>query len=187
MSTYILIHNSRRSESVRPEAREVPDQEIAENIRAGRRATTDFGGWSIRVNKLQIRPGDRLLFYRSGEGFFAVGKALPAADLESRKLRKKMLGKLFPNNPDTDKLGEAINPGLAAYEATDWEKGEGKTVHINAEWDAVADLKTGVLVPFNINDFGNAPKSSGFRIPDESEANDICAKCMNAPNALHAK
>ena len=191
MSTYILIHNPSRPNV--PGVQENPAQEIADNIRAGNFATTIFGGWSIGTNKLKMKPGSCLLFYRSEvepRGFFAVGRVLPAEDFDCRQLRQKALQHWYPDRLAADyELGGAIEPGLAAYEGPSWH-GEGdKTVHINAKWDVVADPeKRLVLVQRDTNDIG-VVRASGFHIPEDKAdiADDICAKCMTATNALHAR
>ena len=184
MPTYML-----RQQPSRPKTQvdENPIQEIADNIRNGNRAITAWGGWSIGTCWKKIHPGDRLLFYRTEEptGFFAVGRALPADDSECCKLREEGLRKRFPNIPGIDKLGKLDDSGLAAFTAANWETGEGEMHYIHAEWDVVANpnMVGHVLVRHRLK----GRKASGYPFPDESEADAICAKCMNAPNALHAK
>ena len=189
MSTYIVIHNPNVPNV--PDVLEKPAQEIAENIRAGKRATTAFGGWSIGTNQRNIKPGDRLLFYRSEvapKGFFAVGRALCADNRECRELREAQLRKWYPKS--VVELGDAIGPGLAAYKATGWDTGKDETFHINAEWDVVADPnkhKRLILDPCESGEFG-VVRASGFRVPDDklALADAVCERCRNSANALHA-
>ena len=188
MPAYILIHNPRRPNE--PGIRENPDREIAHNICDGKRALTAFGGWSVEANQRNIKPQDRLLFYRSGAGstgFFAVGRTLPSDDCECCDLRKAGLRKWHPDNPAADNLVGLI-PGLAAYKALGWDKGKEMTTHINAEWEIVVDPKKGpgrVLYPCNINNIGigRGRKPSGCRLPDEI-ADKIVAKCAASRNRL---
>ena len=195
MSTYILIHNPNVPNV--PGIQENPIQEIADSMREEKSATrklvtTKFGGWSIGTNELNIKPGERLLFYRSAvepTGFFAVGRVLPAEDSDCRNLREKALRCWYRGRPDADyELDDAITLGFAAYKGPNWQRGKGnKTIHINAEWNVVADPEKHptILVRCNTSALGVA-RASGFCIPDDKAtiADDICAKCMNAPNAL---
>ena len=187
MATYIVIHKpNRKNAADRPEN---PAQEIVDNIRAGKRATTNFGGWDITVRGMgKIKPGDRLLFYRSEEkptGFFAVGRVLRADDCECCKLREAGLRAWYPGKPEsTYKLGNVIAPESAVYEALKWDKGEGVSFHINAEWEVVGDpQKEQILAPRNINQIGigQGPKGNGHFIPDNI-AGDICKECRNSPH-----
>ena len=182
MKTYILIHNP-----YRPNAAKVPESpawEIAANIWDNKRPTTAFGGWSITVNEGNIKPDDRLLFYRSGcsggpaGGYFAVGRVLPASNAECRKLRESGLLKWYEKPGE---LSEAIGPGLAAYTALNWYKGKKeKTIHVNAEWHAVANPKEKwVLSPL----VGPVPRQSGVSCSEEV-ADIIWAECMKSPIAL---
>ena len=174
MATYAVIHNPyRRNAAQVPES---PAWEIATNIRSGKRPTTAFGGWSITKSEEKIKPGDCLLFYRSGcsagpaGGYFAIGRALPASDTECRKLREEWLQKWYGK---PGKLGEAIAPGLAAYPARNWFKGkEEKTTHVNAEWDVVADPTRGWVFSKRI---ATARRPSGTLIP-EGIAEEIYAE-----------
>ena len=180
MATYILIHNPHRKN--RRGIPECPAWEIAGNIADGKRATTAFGGWNVDMNETEIKPDDRLLFYRSksgpASGFFAVGRVLPATDAECRELRKAGLRKWYPDEPSADKLGEQI--GEAAYEALSWDQGKGITIHINAEWDVVVDPKQGWVLSSRKIDKVGLPKEKpqcGIRIPDNS-ADEIRAECL---------
>ena len=184
MATYIIIHNPSRGNTA--ERQENPAQEIVDNIRAGKRATTAFGGWDVTMKMDSIEPGDRLLFYRSYEkptGFFAVGRVLRADDCECRKLRVKMLREWYPGKPESAYwLSDAIGP--AAYEALRWDTGEGTSHHINAEWEVVGDPKKGqVLFPCDINKVlgVKGPKRNGQPISDEC-ADAICKECRNSPH-----
>ena len=189
MATYLLIQNveiSKDRAKTLPQgvAPDDPAKEIAKNIRDGNLATTEFGGWNIPEHlKDCFKPGDRLLFYRSGEepcGYFATGRVLCAADAGCRELRKKGLLRWF-ETPEAGDLGEEVEPGLAAYRALDWKTGKGKIYYINAQWDVVVDPQQGrVLVEER-----EKPGSHGCLI-DEEEARRIREKCARAENALFA-
>ena len=184
MKTYILIHNPYRRNAARiPES---PAWEIAANIWDKKRPTTAFGGWSITVNEENIKPDDRLLFYRSGcargpaGGYFAIGRVLPASDVECRKLRESGLQKWYEKPGE---LSEAIGPGLAAYTALNWHKGkEEKTIHVNAEWHAVANPKEGWVLSPSTRSAPSEPKS-GVSISEEI-ADRIWAECLKSSIAL---
>ena len=193
MPTYILIHDPfRRNRAGVPES---PAWEITGNICGGNLATTAFGGWNIDMNEGEIKPGDRLLFYRSNSGiargYFAVGCVLPADHPECCELRRKGLREWYRDNPEADELDPPLNPELAAYKALGWDKGKGKTTHINAVWNAVAHPKKGwALSPclidkrFLVLDQDKRPKT-GIRMRDE-EANSIYEKCMASMNVIRA-
>ena len=184
MATYAVIHNPyRRNAAQVPES---PAWEIAANIRSGKRPMTAFGGWSITVNKGKIKPDDRLLFYRSGcpagpaGGYFAIGRVLPASDAECRKMREEWLAKWYGEPGDLD---EAIDSNFAAYPARNWFKGkEERTIHINAEWDVVADPTRGWVLSKRI---GPAPRRSGTLIR-KSIADRIYAECKKSAIAIPA-
>ena len=184
MKTYILIHNPYRCNAARvPES---PAWEIAANIWDKERPTTAFGGWSITANEENIKPDDRLLFYRSGcargpaGGYFAIGRVLPASDVECRKLRESGLQKWYGKPGE---LGEAIRPGLAAYTALNWHKGkEEQTIHLNAEWHVVANPKEGWVLAPRTSPAPSEPKS-GVSISEEI-ADKIWAECLKSPIAL---
>ena len=187
MPTYILIHRPPR----KPYGSNVPQypaREIVENIRMGMRAISKYGGWSIGKGSEEnmkeiaaIEPGSRLLFYRScvePRGFFAVGRVLPADDPECRQRRMNMLRERHKGNPNAVNLGPTIGP--AAYLAVDWERGKGKTIHVNTEWDIVTDPEDGmVLFPRLIDkiDLGGQKPRSGIRIPDDKVAEAVCEEC----------
>ena len=185
MPTYIIRQKPSRPNTQEDER---PAQEIAANIRAGNRATTAWGGWSIGTCWKKIRPGDRLLFYRSDVGgFFAVGHALRADDQGCRKLREDGLRKRFPNKPEVNRVKLVGVEQLAAFRAVSWETGEWREkkndYYINAEWGVVVDPCEGkVIVPYQ---FPPGHKASGHAFPDK-EADDICAKCARSGNALHS-
>ena len=188
MATYIVIHRpSRPNCAVR---RENPAEEIVKRIRAGKLATTNFGGWDINRHKREIQENDRLLFYRSGEkptGFFAVGRVLPADHCECRKLREEGIRDWYDKPAD---LSGPILPGSPVYSGLRWDTGkEGqRSSHINAVWEVVGDPDKGqILVECNINKLlgRDGPKRNGEWIPDK-DADAICAKCEKSPNALRA-
>ena len=196
MDTFILKQDPSRSETKKDEE---PAKEIGDSIRRIRageniHATTAWGGWSIapKANVKQIKPDDRLLFYRTKSpcGFFAVGCALPAADAQCRKLRENGLRGRFGNQPGIDRVEPVDSKVLAAFRAVSWETGEwegekGKCHYINAKWDVVAPSEDEVLVPFELPQW---PIGSGHRPPKEGmDVDDICKRCMKAKNALHAK
>ena len=155
MSAYILTH----SPTLKPDYLETPEnpaQEIVDNIRK-ERVLTAFGGWSITVSAMEIKPGNLLFFYRTkqGRGIFAVGRALSPTDSECCELRAAK----YRKEGKSDNF-VPLGDGLAAYRAADWKKKkdeEGKeTFHINAKWEIVADpgkeLDLAVLVSHNFKE-----------------------------------